>query len=203
MRFLVWTGVEEWLTEAAEVELGEDGLRAGGIQLGAEPAPFRVDYRLEAPGHYVTSELELTATAEGWSRHLLLRHDGSGGWRADVSDDGEVPDGPWDGELPDLSEARDIDIENSPLTNTMPILREGFQASGSGDFVMAFVRMPTLRVEASPQRYEHVRTTANGSVVRYISRDGDFTADLELDREGLLEFYPRLARRVEPSLKVG
>jgi hypothetical protein len=199
MRFLVWTGVEEWLTEAAEVELGEDGLRATGIQLGAEPAPFRVDYRLEAPEHYVTRRLELTATAEGWSRHLLLAHDGSGAWRAEVSDEGDVPGGPWDGELPDLTAARDIDIENSPLTNTMPILREGFQKGGSGDFVMAFVRMPTLRVEASPQRYEHVRETDEGSVVRYLSRDGDFTAELEVDREGLLEFYPRLARRINGS----
>ena len=31
-------------------------------------------------------------------------------------------------------------------------------------------------------------------MVRYISRDGDFTAELELDAEGLLVFYPRLAR---------
>ena len=203
MNFLVWTGVEEWLTEAASVELGENGLRATGIQFGAEPVPFRVDYRLEAPDHYVTGELELTATADGWSRHLLLTHDGSGAWRAEVADDGDVPGGPWDGELPDLSEARDIDIENSPLTNTMPILREGFQSGGEDNFVMAFVTMPTLRVEASPQRYEHVRATGDGSVVRYISRDGDFTADLELDRDGLLVYYPRLARRVEPGLKVG
>ena len=203
MAFMVWTGVEEWLTDAARVELGEGALTATGIQLGAEPAPFRVDYRLEAPRHYVTAELELTATAEGWSRHLFLRHDGSGNWRAEVADTGEVPGGPWDGELPDLTEARDIDIENSPLTNTMPILREGFRAGGSGDFVMAFVRMPTLRVEASPQRYEHVRTTENGSVVRYISREGDFTADLELDADGLLVHYPRLATRVEPGLTVG
>jgi hypothetical protein len=202
MRFLVWSGVEEWLTEAAEVELGDDGLRASGIQMGAEPAPFRVDYRLEAPDRYVTSELELTATAERWSRHLLLSHDGSGGWRAQVSDEGDVPGGPWDGELPDLSGALDIDIENSPLTNTMPILRHGFQREGSEDFVMAFVRMPTLRVEASPQRYEHVRTTDEGSVVRYISRDGDFTAELELDADGLLEFYPRLARRIQPGERV-
>ena len=128
---------------------------------------------------------------------------GSGGWRAEVADKGDVPGGPWNRKLPDLSGAQDIDIENSPLTNTMPILREGFQEGGSGDFVMAFVRMPTLRVEASPQRYEHLRATEDGSVVRYISRDGDFTADLELDREGLLEFYPRLAKRVEPGLKVG
>jgi hypothetical protein len=203
MRFLVWSGVEEWLTEAAEVELGQDGLRATGIQLGAEPAPFRVDYRLEAPDRYVTSQLELTATAEGWTRHLVLRHDGSGGWSAEVSDTGGVPGGSWDGALPDLSDAVDIDIENSPLTNTMPILREGFQRGGDGNFLMAFVTLPTLRVEASPQRYEHVRATEEGSVVRYISRDGDFTADLELDAEGLLVHYPRLARRVEPGLKVG
>src|SRR3954452_279252 len=198
MPFLVWTGVEEWLTESAAVDLRKDGLSASGIQLGAEPASFRVDYRLEATG-FVTRELELTGTGQGWHRHLRLRHDGSGGWEAEVSDEGDVPDGPWDGSLPDLSEALDIDIQNSPLTNTMPILRHGFQRQGSGDFLMAFVRTPSLRVEASPQRYEHVRTTEDGSVVRYISRDGDFTAELEIDRDGLLTFYPRLAGRVEPG----
>jgi hypothetical protein len=190
MRFLLWTGVEEWLTETASVELTDGGLRASGMQLGADPAPYRVDYRLEAPDDYVTRELELTATGDGWERHLLLTHDGKGGWRAE----GEA-------ELPDLSEARDIDIQNSPLTNTMPILRHGFQRGGERDFVMAFVTLPSLRVEASPQRYEHVRATEGGSVVRYIGLDSDFTAELELDSEGLLSFYPRLARRVEPGLK--
>jgi hypothetical protein len=199
MRFLVWSGVEEWLTEAAEIELGRDGLRATGSHLWAEPVPFRIDYRLEAPQRYVTKEIELTTTAQGWRRHLLLRHDGSGAWRAEVEDEGDVPGGPWDGSLPDLSEARDIDIENSPLTNTMPILRHALQTGGSGDFVMAFVATPSLRVEASPQRYEHVRSADAGSVVRYLSRDGDFTAELELDEEGLVEFYPRLARRVSPG----
>jgi hypothetical protein len=201
MPFLVWSGVEEWLTEAAEVNLGEDGLSATGLQLGAEPAPFRVDYRLDAPERYVTRELELTATSDGWSRHLVLTHDGSGTWRADVDDQGDVPGGRWDGQLPDLSEARDIDIENSPLTNTMPILRHGFQAGGSENFVMAFVTMPTLRVVASPQRYEHVRAVDGGAVVRYLSRDGDFTAELELDSDGLLVFYPRLAHRVDPHAR--
>jgi hypothetical protein len=196
MRFLVWAGVEEWLTESAEVDLQSEGLSATGTQLGAEPAPFRVDYRLEAPD-FVTRELELTSMGEGWRRHLTLRHDGEGSWDAEVDDQGDVPGGPWDGVLPELSDALDIDIQNSPLTNTMPILRHGFHREGSGDFLMAFVTTPGLRVEASPQRYEHVRTTEDGSVVRYISRDGDFTAELELDSDGLLTFYPRLARRVD------
>jgi hypothetical protein len=201
MPFLLWTGVEEWLAESAAVELTDRGLSATGTQLGAEPAPYRVDYRLEAPD-FVTRELELTATAEGWRRHLLLRHDGSGAWQAEVDDEGEVPGGGWDGSLPDLSQALDIDIEYSPLTNSMPILRHGFQREGSGDFVMAFVSVPSLRVEAPPQRYAHIGAMTNGSVVRFISLDSDFAADLELDAEGLLVFYPGLARRVEPGLRV-
>ena len=53
-------------------------------------------------------------------------------WNAEVEDDGEVPAARGTARFPDLSEALDIDIENSPLTNTMPILRHGFQSGGSG-----------------------------------------------------------------------
>lgn len=204
MRFLLWTGVEEWLAESAAVELTDGGLRAIGTQLGAEPAPYRVDYRLEAPERFVTRELELTATAEGWRRRLLLSHDGSGGWSAQVEEDGQVPGGPWDGELPDLSDALDIDIGFSPLTNSMPILRDQLdRREGSRDFVTAWVSIPDLRVTASRQRYQHLSPGEDGAIVRFVELDDDFTADLELDGDGLLVFYPRLARRVERGLKVG
>jgi hypothetical protein len=204
MPFTVWTGVEEWLTEAAGIDLRDTGLRGDGIQIGAAPVPYRVGYRLNAEDGFVTLGIELESSGDGWRRRVDLVHDGGGRWELDMLDDeGDVPGGPWDGSLPDLSEARDIDIENSPLTNTMPILRHGLHRGGSCDFLMAFITVPSLRVEASPQRYEHVKTTENGSVVRYISRDGDFTADLQLDADGLVVHYPRLARRVEPGLSPG
>jgi uncharacterized protein len=204
MPFLVWTGVEEWMAEAAGVVVTNRGLGGNGIQLGAEPVPYRVGYQLNANDGFVTRAIDLAASGDGWRRRLELVHDGSGHWGVGLLDDeGEVPGGPWDGSLPDLSEALDIDIENSPLTNTMPILRHGLHEGGSRDFVMAFIRTPSLRVEASPQRYEHLRTTDQGSVVRYISRDGDFTADLEVDGDGLLDFYPRLAKRVKAGLRAG
>lgn len=203
MAFIVWTGVEEWLTEAAAVVVHDEGMGGNGIQIGADPVPYRVGYQLNADDGFVTRAIELTSSGDGWMRTLELTHDGAGRWEVmSVDDEGDVPGGTWDGSLPDLSGALDIDIQNSPLTNTMPILRHGLNRGGSVDFLMAFITVPSLRVEASPQRYEHVRTTEDGSVVRYISRDGDFTADLELDRDGLLVHYPRLARRVEPGLKV-
>ncbi len=196
MRFLLWTGVEEWLAEAGSVDLSKAGLRATGIQLGAEPVPYRLDYRLDASDGFVTRALEVTAIGEDWRRRLSLRHDGAGDWRAEVDSKGAVPGGAWDGELPDLAKARDIDLGFSPLTNSMPILRHELHRGGSRDFVMAWVAVPTLRVTAASQRYEHLRAGSDVSLVRFIDGESDFSADLELDRDGLLRLYPRLARRV-------
>jgi hypothetical protein len=53
-------------------------------------------------------------------------------------------------------------------------------------------------VHTYPQRYEHVRTTADGSVVRFIDQgpSAGFVADLVLDADGLVLEYPQIARRV-------
>jgi hypothetical protein len=194
MRLVVWRGTEEWLAEAAAVDLHEDGLSATGVQLGADPAPYRLDYRLDASEGFVTRELELTATVEGTRRRLRLRHDGAGDWSAEA--DHEV-------ELPELSEARDIDIGFSPLTNSMPILRHRLHQQGEHDFVMAWVEVPSLNVIAARQRYVHVRGDGDGAVVRFLDGESEFSAELELDSDGLLVFYPELARRVEPRLRAG
>ena len=75
----------------------------------------------------------------------------------------------------------------------MPVRRSALhEHAGSEDFVMAWVSVPDLRVHASPQRYEHVRP----GVVRFVALDGDFTAELELDADGFVVRYPRLAERV-------
>jgi hypothetical protein len=181
MRALTWHGVEEWLAEHAQVELSDDGVLATGVQLGVEPHDYRIDYRLDVPSGWITRRLEVDASGAGWRRSLVLEHDGAGGWRRD----GE-PDGALDGAL-------DCDLAFSPLTNVMPIRRhELHEREGSQNFVMAWVSVPDLAVHASPQLYEHVRT----GVVRYAALDGDFSAELELDEDGLVVRYPRLAERV-------
>ena len=181
MRALVWRGVEEWLAEHAQVDLVEDGVLAAGVQLGVEPEPYLVEYRLEAPSDWITRRLEVEASGAGWRRSLSLEHDGHGRWTAD----GE--------RVPDVDGALDCDLAFSPLTNLMPVRRSALhERLGGEDFVMAWVSVPDLRLHASPQRYEHVRP----GVVRYVALDGDFTAELELDEDGLVVRYPRLAERV-------
>jgi uncharacterized protein len=178
----MWRGVEEWLAEHARLELGPDRVVAAGVQLGAEPEPYRADYRLDVGGGWITRRLEVQVTGEGWHRSLVLEHDGSGRWTVD----GEA--------APALDGALDCDLAFSPLTNLMPVRRHALheEDAAAQDFAMAWVDLPTMEVHRAPQRYEPVRP----GVVRFVALDSDFTAELELDRDGLVVRYPRLGERV-------
>jgi hypothetical protein len=181
IRTLTWRGVEEWLAEHARVELTDHGVFANGVQLGVTPEDYRVDYRLEVPSDWVTRRLEVDATGAGWRRSVVLEHDGAGAWTRDGERDAT------------LDGAQDCDLAYSPLTNVMPIRRYDLHTGGgTRDFLMAWVSVPDLAVHASRQRYVHVRR----GVVRYVSLDDDFRAELELDDDGLVVRYPRLAERV-------
>jgi hypothetical protein len=196
-RLLLWKGVDGWTAEASRVDLRDDGLSASGTQMGVDPVPYRLDYRLETGPRWVTSRLDVVAVGEGWRRHLDLRHDGAGAWSCDVELAGDVDLSAAGGDLDLVKGAPDCDLARSPLTNVMPVRRHDLHRKAGGvDFLMAWVSVPDLGVHPSQQRYEHVRTDESGSVVRYVGAHRDFEGLLELDPDGLVLVYPQLARRV-------
>lgn len=173
---LAWHGEHEWRQEVCELKLLDDGLAATGAQVGSAPTPYRAVYELDARRNWVTHSLRVEVAGVG---SLELRHDGKGKW-AGVENAAE------------LEGALDCDLAFSPLTNSMPIRRHRLhQEPGVVEFATAWVSLPDLKVHRSGQRYEHL---APGRV-RFSDDDG-FTAELELDEDGLLVFYPGLARRV-------
>jgi uncharacterized protein len=175
-RVLVWKGLDEWRAESAEVTLEGERLGVRGVQIGADPSGYRLEYELETAERYVTARLSVHVEGDGWRRSLDLQRSEEGEWRADGA--------PVD---VNLAGALDCDLALSPLTNFMPIKRD---AGGPGDHVMAWVSVPDLRVHRSEQRYEPL---ADGRV-RFSSPG--FTADLELDEDGFVAHYPGLAERV-------
>jgi uncharacterized protein len=198
-RFLLWRGLDGWRTEAAHVELTGDRVRASGTQLGVEPLLYRLDYELETFERFVTASLLVRASGEGWARSLELRHDGEGAWSCELKAEGEIELPPASGEMDALAGALDCDLALSPLTNLMPVRRHALhERPGERDFLMAWVSVPDLAVSPSPQRYEHLRTGPDGSVVRFVDRGlfAGFVSELELDADGLVVVYPELARRV-------
>jgi uncharacterized protein len=207
-RTLVWTGQEDWFdgwhAEIARVELSEAGLRATGTQLGAKPIPYRLTYRLDASGEaFVTRSLYVETVGEGWERRLRLERDSDGDWAAEVGGDGEAELPAPGGDTAAFDGALDCDLLYSPLTNVMPIRRHGLHAGpGSQEFLMAWVSVPDLAVIASRQRYVHLGREGQVASVRFDSFEGEevvFTADLELDSDGLVVLYPEMARRVGDS----
>lgn len=80
-----------------------------------------------------------------------------------------------------------FDLGYSPLFNSLPVVRGLERAT---DFVMTFVRVPSLEVVRSEQRYDPL----GGGLIRYSS--GSFAADIEFDDEGFVTRYEGLAERV-------
>jgi hypothetical protein len=191
---LIWAGTDEWRAEVAHVELGDDRFHATGVQVGTSPVPYRVDYVLETDAAWVTQALEVTASGDGWRRSLLLGRDRNGRWTARGQAAGAVDLPAPGGDTGGLDDAVDCDLGLSPLSNSMPILRHRLhERAGAVECTMAWVSVPDLSLHRSAQRYEHLRRTPTGAVVRFSS--GDFTADLEVDAAGFVVLYPELARR--------
>jgi hypothetical protein len=183
-RIVIWAGTDAWRAEEARLELGADGVRAEGTQIGVDPSSYRLTYALDASAGWVTRRLAVRiAGAAGAERSLLLEHDGAGAWRVDGVD------------VAALDGALDCDLSFSPLTNLMPVRRCALhERAGVEDFLMAWVDVPSLAVVSYRQRYAHL---APGRV-RFTSlqHHEGFAADLELEADGLVERYPGLAERV-------
>jgi len=197
-RSVVWDKVAGPGLEFAEITLSPDALDAVGVAIGSEPVPYRLDYALETTAGFVTARLYLTARGEGWRRTLDLQRSADGAWTAAGEADGSLDLPPPGGDTSGLDGALDCDLQDCPLTNTMPVLRHGLLAQeGTFDFVMAWVAVPSLAVHASAQRYTALRDLPGGQrLVRYEGLDSDFTADLTFDADGLVIDYPGLGHMI-------
>ncbi len=201
-RLVIWRGLDGARWEAAHVEMTRHGVTASGTQIGIDPVPYHLDYRLEAPDDFVTRLLDVRVRGAGWSRSLVLRHDGGGRWDWGSEEEGEVELDAPGGDLAlaaELTDAVDCDLGLSPVTNLMPIRRHGLNVGdGAADIVVAWVSVPDLKLYSYAQRYESIRRSADGSLVRFIDRglSEGFVANLRLDADGLIELYPDLAECV-------
>jgi uncharacterized protein len=204
-RALAWSGDEDWEdgwhAEMALVDLADDGLRASGTQLGVDPLPYRLYYVLDASGAgFATRSLRIEVQGAGWERRLRLERGETDEWTVEVGGEGELELPAPGGDAEALAGAVDCDLGFSPLTNTMPARRHDLhRKAGEIEFLMAWVSVPDLSVRQLAQRYTHVERIDDGAIVRYESlEDGEvvFVSDLELDDDGLVRLYPKLARRV-------
>ncbi|TQK18782.1 hypothetical protein FBY40_1271 [Microbacterium sp. SLBN-154] len=172
MTHITWQGLEAASTETCTVQFDDSGMTAVGV---VDIDGDRLEYRVvaDASGQFRTADL-----AVGGRTLSLSFSDGR--WLVNGEHRG------------DLAGATEIDIQATPLTNTLPIRRLGLAVGESADIDTAWIAVPALTVVRDPQRY----TRLDERQWLYESRDSDFRAILTVDDEGLVLDYPGLFRSI-------
>lgn len=80
----------------------------------------------------------------------------------------------------------DLDLNFSPVTNTLPIRRLNLEVGEQAEVKAAWLRFPTFELEPLSQVY----TRVDEFRYRYSSSGGEFVRDLTVNEAGLVTDYP-------------
>jgi hypothetical protein len=162
------------------------GFIAYGVLIEAEEGQgYRLDYTVICDSENRVHKVHMTVDG---GASLQLLSDGRGQW----TDGAGAP-------LPALTGCIDIDISATPFTNMLPIRYFRWQVGQSETFQMVYVRVPSLALSVENQRYTCLQQYPDGALFRFENLDGGFTADLPVDRDGLVLDYPGLFTRLWPK----
>lgn len=170
---------------------------AGMVILVEDGAPFRLRYAVACAPDWTSRGVHVALTHGAGTRHVKLTADDRQRWWRSIEEvprpgDGALREPPPPAEVPEVAGCLDLDLAFTPATNILPLRRLGLAIGESCNLTAAWLRFPGLSVQPLPQRY----TRLGDGLVRYESRGGAFTADLEVDDLGLVVRYPTLWERV-------
>lgn len=165
---IVWRGLDPPGHEVCRLA----GQTLEGAAVLAKP-PSSLTYRVVCDEEWRTRSVAVTGWFESRSVEIFLTTAG-GCWvcKGDV--------------LPALDGCLDIDLSFSPSTNTLPIRRLGLAVGESAMIAVAWLRFPSMTLEPLEQTYRRLGKR------RWQYSSDDFTAEVEVDRDGLVTRYEGL-----------
>ncbi len=190
-RHIYWTPWVDPGLEQTTLTHSHDGAEALGLVLRMlDTTHLRCRYELQVDDHWRTRKLSFAVMGGvgQTAARLVLESDGAGNWRADATD------------RPDLAGCLDVDIQITPLTNTLPIRRLALKSGECADLRAVYLRLPELTLEPVEQCYTCLEPLGPGGG-RYFYQGlfRDFSAELRVDADGLVMDYPDTFRRVWPK----
>jgi hypothetical protein len=196
IRALLWRRVDIAGIEYFRLWDSAAGPRLAGTVIMADAGvPLRLKYAVACAPDWTSRGVHVALTRGAVTRHLkLTAGDGQRWWRSaeEAPRCGSPRPVPATMEIPAVAGCLDVDLAFTPATNLLPLRRLGLAVGESREMTAAWVRFPDLSIEPLAQRY----TRLDERRVRYESRGGAFTAELEVDELGLVVSYPPLWERV-------
>jgi hypothetical protein len=150
-----------------------------------DEAPLRLHYLVRCDGQWRVREVQVVAERNQTAVHVHA--DGEGHWTTDAGV-----------ALSHLDGCIDIDITETPFTNTLPIRRLQLAPRASAEISVAYVVVPSLDVVVSHQRYTCLESGPAGGRYRFKDLDTGYMNELPVDADGLVIEYPGIWQRVWP-----
>jgi uncharacterized protein len=178
-RTIIWHRLDTPGHESARVFLTKSRWTLTGTAVFAnDRQPCRLNYLLKCDSQWQT----LSAKIAGWvgdeAIGVDISVDSDHHWRLNKE------------ECADVAGCIDLDLNFSPLTNTLPIRRLNLVVGHGANVRAAWLRFPSFKLEPLEQVYRRVKT----SKYLYESAGGRFVAELEVDKAGLVIHYPNFWR---------
>jgi uncharacterized protein len=146
--------------------------------------PFRLRYEMVCDSNWRVKELSL-ALLSAKDKSIKLQADGQGHWTTNTGDP-----------VSSLEACIDCDISATPFTNTLPIRRLALKPGQSAELLVAYVVIPELELKSDRQRYTCLAWNAGGGLYRYEGLASGFSAELQVDSDGLVIDYQDLFKSV-------
>lgn len=133
-----------------------------------------LEYLVECDSAGETVSAEIVGEAGDDIVEIEISVDGDGNWSLDGQ------------QIPDVKGCADIDLNFSPVTNTLPIRRLNLAVGESREVSAAWLRFPSFKLERLDQTY----TRLDENTYRYESAGGKFARDITVSGFGLVTEYP-------------
>jgi uncharacterized protein len=191
IREVMWSAWEKPGLGHLRLAVRESGIVADGMVLGMEEGrPFRLSHEVRCDPYWRVRAVRVGVPGE--PPRVELYSDGEGNWAG--------PDGQA---VAYLEGCEYVDISETPFTNTLPIRRLDLAPGESAEITVAYFDGVELQPWPEPQRYTCLEKSGGGALFRFLSLDGEFTADLQVDADGLVLDYPGLFKRAFPRHELG
>jgi uncharacterized protein len=172
---IVWRRLDVPGHEYARISSNQSGVQINGTAILVFGSAFcKLDYAIKCRADWRTEAVKVSGFVGEKIIDIDIAVDEKNIWKLNGDEVSEVRD------------CLDIDLNFSPLTNTLPIRRLKLAVGKKSTVRAAWLRFPGFQLESLEQSYERTSET----IYHYESAGGRFTTDIEVDYSGLAVKYP-------------
>ncbi len=184
-RKIIWSNLTYIGLEHLNLTCGKNEVFADGIVLGVkENVAYRIRYQVRCDANWRVRKVVVKSLDEN-EQTIDLTSDCSGNWTNEFG-----------AAISEFEGCLDIDISVTPFTNTLPIQRLNLNHGESAELKVLYVAVPEMQLSVERQRYSYIESNGAGSKYNFESLDGEFTAIISVDMDGLVKDYPNLFKLV-------